>query len=84
MAPVSSKSPWKTPQAKDWIHLSCIRILHPRASGHKRNFVVKWEGDSLVWNQYIRKPKEKKVGDMSYYIPTVWKSGGDASPGSPT
>jgi len=26
------------------------------------------------------KPKEKKVGDMVYYIPTVWKSGGTRSP----
>jgi len=30
------------------------------------------------------KPKEKKVGVMAYYIPTVWKSGEDTSPVSPT
>jgi len=33
-------------------------------------------GGSLVWNQYITKPKEKNVGEMAYYIPTVWNSGG--------
>ena len=38
-----------------------------------------WRG-SLVWNQYITKPKEKNMGDMSYYIPTVWKSGGTRPP----
>ena len=52
--------------------------------GHKCNFVVKCEGDKLVWNQYITKPKEKNMGDTAYYIPTVWKSGGDASPVSST
>ena len=47
---------------------------------HKRNFVVKCEVDSLVWNQYIAKPKEKNVGDMVYYIPTVWKRRGTRLP----
>ena len=28
-----------------------------------------------MWNQYNTKPKEKNVGYMAYYIPTVWKSG---------
>ena len=37
----------------------------------------------LVWNQYITKPKEKNVGDMAYYIPTVWKSGGTSPPCPP-
>jgi len=32
------------------------------AHSHGRNFVVKCEGNSLVWNQYITKPEEKKVG----------------------
>jgi len=50
---------------------------------HKRNFVVKCEGDSLVWNQYITKRKEKIVGCMVYYMLAVWKSGGDASPCPP-
>jgi len=53
-------------------------LTHPVT--HKRNFVVKCEGDSLVWNHFITKPKEKNVGDMAYYIPTVWKSGGARLP----
>jgi len=50
---------------------------------HERNFVVKCEGDSLVWNQHITRPKEKNVWDMAYYIPTVWKSGGSRPPCPP-
>jgi len=57
-----------------------LTAANPGAYYHKRNFVVKCEGNSLVWNQYITKPKKKNVGDMAYYIPTVWKSGGGASP----
>jgi len=48
-------------------------------SNRKGSFVIKCEGDSLVWNQYITKPKEK-CGGMVYYIPTVWKSGGTRPP----
>ena len=47
-------------------------------------FCCKMWGDRLVWNQYIRKPKEKMWGDRHIYIPTVWKSGGSASTVSPT
>ena len=47
---------------------------------HKCNFVVKTEGDSLVWNQLLRNLKRKMWGDIAYYIPTVWNSGGNASP----
>jgi len=60
-------------------------MQHPGAYYHKRNFVAKCEGDSLVWNQYITKPKEKNVRDMAYYyyIPTVWKIGGTRPPCPP-
>jgi len=37
---------------------------------HKRNFVVKYEGDSLVRNQYVKKPKEKNERDMADNIHT--------------
>jgi len=36
-----------------------------------------------VLNQYLTKPKEKHVGEMTYYIPTVWKSGGTHPPCPP-
>jgi len=29
------------------------------------------------------KPKEKKVGDIAYYVPSVWKSGGTRPPCPP-
>jgi len=29
------------------------------------------------------KPKERKVGDMAYYIPPTWKSGGTRHPRPP-
>ena len=54
--------------------------MHHFNYNHERNFVVKCEGDSLLWNQCITKLKEKNVGDMVYYIPTVWKSGGTRPP----
>jgi len=44
---------------------------------HKRNYVGKCEGDSLVCNQYITKPEEKNVGVMAYY---VWKRWGTRTP----
>ena len=51
---------------------------------HERNFVVKCEGDNLVWNQYITKPKEKNVGDMDMISPLSKNmGGGEASPMSP-
>jgi len=37
----------------------------------------------LVWNQYITKPEGKTVGNVAYYIPTVWKSGGTRPPCPP-
>jgi len=45
----------------------------------KRNFVVKCEGNSLVWNQYIMKPEEKNVGRHGTLYPHCLKKGGDAS-----
>jgi len=53
---------------------------------HKRNFVVKCEGDILVWNQYITKPKEKNVEGHGILYPNCLKKwGGRAVPwqGSP-
>ena len=50
----------------------------------KRNFVIKCEGDSLVWNYCIlRNLKRKRWGDMACYNPTVWKSGGTRPPSLP-
>jgi len=39
------------------------------AHSHGCNFVVKCEGNSLVWNQYIMKPKEKIVGEHDILYP---------------
>jgi len=47
---------------------SCSLVIR---CAHKRNFVGKCEVDSLVCNQNIKKPKEKNVVVMAYYIPTV-------------
>jgi len=44
---------------------------------HERKFVVKCEGDSLTWNQYIAKLNKRKIwSNMAFCIPTVWESGG--------
>jgi len=43
---------------------------------HKRNFAVKCEGDCLVWNQYITKPKEKTVATWHIIFPLSEKVGG--------
>ena len=59
------------------------RFIWWYAGSHGCNFVVKCWGGSLVWNQYITKPKEKNVGGHAYYIPTVWKSGGTRPPCPP-
>jgi len=40
------------------------------------SFVIKCEGDSLVWNQYITKPKEKNVGAWYILFPLSEKVGG--------
>ena len=46
---------------------------------HKRNFFVKCERDSLAWNQYIMKPKEKNVGAW-YIISPLSEKVGNVSP----
>jgi len=44
---------------------------------HERKFVVKCEGDSLTWNQYIAKLNKRKIwSNMAFCIATVWESGG--------
>ena len=47
---------------------------------HKRNFVVKCEGDSMVWNQHITKPKEKnfyKAKEKNVYYKAKEKNVGN-------
>ena len=81
---VFSLNIWRAhPELKDkeWF---CVLVIIDNYI-HKRNFVVKCEGDSLVWNQYavLRNLKRKLRGDMAYYITTVWKSGGTRPPCPP-
>jgi len=65
------------------LEFQLLSVGYSNTNNHERNFVVKCEGDSLVWNQYITKPKEKMWGYMACYIPTVWKSGGTRRPCPP-
>ena len=51
---------------------------------HERNFVVKCEGDSLVWHQYITKPKEKNVGGNGILYTHCVKKWGPRTPCPPT
>ena len=56
------------------LHASVTLLLLVRATYiHKRNFVVKCEGNSLVWNQYITEPKEKNVGGHGILYPHCLK-----------
>jgi len=43
-------------------HICTTMFIRRRILRYERNFVVKCEGDSLVWNQYTTKPQEKNMG----------------------
>jgi len=81
---INSQNQWycTTPNSVSTSTRLCVAYHLTWKTCHKRDKHV----TSNIYNFETSpntKPKEKKWGDMTYYIPIVWKNGGGTSPVSP-
>jgi len=74
----------KIPGIKSVIIITITHLLQTRPyHRHEHNFVVKCEGDSLVSNQYITKPREN-CGETWHIISPLYEKVGGRIPRAPT